>query len=154
MYFAYFCFVVIWPYLHSPPSGILNIWTPVHPDGCYRLNLSAWDNREAAKMLFKLAEIEPGENLVNETFRPSLIEDQIPGWELPMPWTVRCNPSIHSYTYKHIHTHKHIHTNTYTQAHTNTLLSFLSHCLTLCSSGLCVLVLTTCSWKEQERRIC
>lgn len=69
-------------------AGILNIWTPVYPDGSYRLNLSAWDNREAAKILFKLAEVEPGENLINETFRPSLIEDPIPGWELPMPWTV------------------------------------------------------------------
>mmetsp|Transcript_28846 Transcript_28846/g.53638 ORF Transcript_28846/g.53638 Transcript_28846/m.53638 type:complete len:585 (+) Transcript_28846:3-1757(+) len=68
--------------------GILNIWTPVYPDGTYRLNLSAWDNREAAKMLFKLAAIEPGENLINETYRPSLIEDNIPGWELPMPWTL------------------------------------------------------------------
>jgi hypothetical protein len=68
--------------------GILNIWTPVHPDGTYRLNLSAWDNREAAKMLFKLAAIEPGENLINETYRQSLIEDNIPGWELPMPWTL------------------------------------------------------------------
>ena len=154
MYFAYFCFVVIWPYLHSTPSGILNIWTPVHPDGCYRLNLSAWDNREAAKMLFKLAEIEPGENLVNETFRPSLIEDQIPGWELPMPWTVRCNPSIHSYTSTHTstqaHTYKHIHTSTH--KHTPFFLISLSYSLFLGLVRACAY--HTCSWKGQERRIC
>ena len=81
----------IMPYINSfgdADVGILNVWTPLYPDMTYRLNLSAWDNREAAKMLFKLAEIEPGENLIGETYRPSLIEDNIPGWELPMPWTL------------------------------------------------------------------
>ena len=67
--------------------GILNIWSPMHPDGNYELHLSCWDHRTAAKLLIRLALIEPGPNWANESLSNSSIEEPIAGWELPMKWT-------------------------------------------------------------------
>ena len=59
--------------------GILNIWSPIMPDGKLELDLAAWDQREACKLLVRLAVIEPGENWSDESYSPSIIEPEIPG---------------------------------------------------------------------------
>jgi hypothetical protein len=53
----------------------------------YKLYLSSWDHREAAKILFRLAAIEPGDNLLEQSYSHSVIEEPVPGWELPLSWT-------------------------------------------------------------------
>lgn len=86
--------------------GILNIWNPLYPGLCisrslslytvdeytididYKLYLSSWDHREAAKILFRLAALEPGENLREQYYYHSVVEDAFPGWELPLSWTL------------------------------------------------------------------
>lgn len=83
--------------------GILNIWNPIHPgnfglilfyahsihqDIDYKLYLSCWDHREAAKILFRLAALEPGDNLLEQYYYHSVVEDPFPGWELPLAWTL------------------------------------------------------------------
>lgn len=67
--------------------GILNVWSPIVPDGHFEMDLAAWDHREAVKLFIRLAVIEPGENILDESYSPSLIEPAIPGWELPISWT-------------------------------------------------------------------
>lgn len=59
--------------------GVLNVWCPVMPDGRIELDLAAWDNREACKLLIRLAVIEPGENWCDESYFPSVIEPELPG---------------------------------------------------------------------------
>ncbi len=73
--------------------GILNIWSPIFPDCDYKLYLSSWDHREAAKILFRLAVVEPGDNLLEQFYQPSPIEDHLPGWELPLSWTTEISGS-------------------------------------------------------------
>lgn len=59
--------------------GILNVWSPIMPDGRVELDLAAWDHREACKLLIRLAVIEPGENWCEESYCPSVIEPEVPG---------------------------------------------------------------------------
>lgn len=67
--------------------GHLNCVNPVFADRYYRLDLSVWDEREMAKMLVRLAMMEPGENWLEETFQRNSQSPLIPGWELPLDWT-------------------------------------------------------------------
>ena len=66
--------------------GYMNMYNPVHPDRFYKCDLTVRDHRELAKVLVKLAVVEPGENWVNERYRRNKTMDWIPGWELPKEW--------------------------------------------------------------------
>ncbi len=52
----------------------------MNPDRDYLLDLALPDEREAARMLVKLAVSEPGENWTNESY------GDIVDWELPATW--------------------------------------------------------------------
>ncbi|CAM9363404.1 unnamed protein product [Pylaiella littoralis] len=67
--------------------GHLNVINPVFADRYYRLDLGVWDEREMAKILIRLAMMEPGENWLDETFQRNIQMNLIPGWELPLDWT-------------------------------------------------------------------
>lgn len=67
--------------------GFLNVWNPMEPDSDYKLYLSSWEQREVAKILFRLAVVEPGDNLLEQNYQQSVIEEYVPGWELPLSWT-------------------------------------------------------------------
>jgi len=66
--------------------GFLNLFNPVYPDRFYELNLAMKDHREVVAILGRLAMIEPGENLANQSYRRSYDIVPIPGWILPRPW--------------------------------------------------------------------
>ena len=59
--------------------GWLNVWTPMHADGFYSLDLSRADDRKVVTILLKLAVVEPGENWVGETLNGA-------PFELPEAW--------------------------------------------------------------------
>ena len=67
--------------------GILNCWSPLHPDAKYSLDLRRWDHREVCKMLIKLAFDEPGENWLDVKYRWAKYDLCVPGWILPVTWT-------------------------------------------------------------------
>lgn len=50
------------------------------------MDLTSWEHRETAKMLIRLAVIEPGENWRDEYYHPSIVEPPVPGWKLPLSW--------------------------------------------------------------------
>jgi hypothetical protein len=78
--------------------GWLNIFNPMDPDMIYDLDHSRHDHYQLSLMLVELADIEPGENFVGETwtkFDKQTIDPKtgekgsyvmVPGWELPMSW--------------------------------------------------------------------
>ena len=68
--------------------GYLNVIDSLKPDRKYVLDLRRWDHREMAKILVRLACDEPGENWVNEEYRWSKYDDPVPGWMLPVGWTL------------------------------------------------------------------
>ncbi|CAM9229407.1 unnamed protein product [Laminaria digitata] len=67
--------------------GFLNVTNPFFADRYYRLDLSVWDDREMAKILIRLAMMEPGENWIDETYERKIELGPLPGWELPLDWT-------------------------------------------------------------------
>ena len=78
--------------------GWLNLFNPMDPDMIFDLDHSKHDHYQLALMLVELADIEPGENFVDETWTKwdkqsvdKLTGEkgcyvQVPGWELPMSW--------------------------------------------------------------------
>ena len=58
--------------------GILNCWSPLHPDGEYDLDLRRHDERTAAKILLELAAAEAGENITAEKCEQCLFCEQMP----------------------------------------------------------------------------
>ena len=57
-------------------------------DGYFEFDLTAWDHRECAIMLIQLAVVEPGENLLEQSYEHSYIESPLPGWEMPRSWSL------------------------------------------------------------------
>lgn len=68
--------------------GVLNVIDPLYPDRLYRLDLRRWEHRELCKIMIKLAMEEPGENWINEEYRWSKYDGVVPGWTLPVNWTL------------------------------------------------------------------
>lgn len=68
--------------------GILNVVDPIKIEREYRLDLRRWDHREFAKLLVKLAAIEPGDNWKDVSYRWAKYDSPVPGWLLPMSWTL------------------------------------------------------------------
>jgi hypothetical protein len=68
--------------------GILNVIDPLYPDRLYRLDLRRWECRECCKIMIVLAMEEPGENWMNEEYRWSKYDGNVPGWTLPVNWTL------------------------------------------------------------------
>ena len=86
--------------------GILNVIDPLYPDRLYRLDLRRWEHRsvysccphyianivfpcrECCKIMIVLAMEEPGENWMNEEYRWSKYDGNVPGWTLPVNWTL------------------------------------------------------------------
>ena len=78
--------------------GWLNIFNPRDPDWTYNLDHSQPDHYALSRMLIKLADVEPGENFVEETwtkFDKQAIDAntgekgcfiKVPGWQLPESW--------------------------------------------------------------------
>ena len=66
--------------------GILNIFCALSPDGSFDLDLAAWDHREAAKILIRLAAVEPGPNLSEVSYVKSMLQPCKPTWVLPPNW--------------------------------------------------------------------
>ena len=78
--------------------GWLNIFNPANPDIIYDLDLSIWEDYQLCLMLVELADVEPGENFIDETFTKfdkQLKNEEgekvggyilVDGWELPMSW--------------------------------------------------------------------
>jgi len=66
--------------------GILNVFNPLKPEGAHCLCLARRDERVAAKILTALSVTEPGENLVDGSFRWEYDASKIPGWELTESW--------------------------------------------------------------------
>lgn len=76
--------------------GILNLMNPMEPDRYYTLDMRSREEREACKILVKLAVEEPGENWTHETYAWTLKDDPIPGWVLPLSWTIDENETNNS----------------------------------------------------------
>jgi hypothetical protein len=68
--------------------GVLNVLDPLYPDRLYRLDLRRWEHREYCKIMIKLAMEEPGENWIGEEYRWSKYDGNVPGWTLPVNWTL------------------------------------------------------------------
>ena len=87
--------------------GYLAFFNPLKPDGCLRLNLSIWEQRQAShflvyavnfsyfrsysylqitKVLLHLSFLEPGENWIGETYSSHPNNEPMPGWELSVVW--------------------------------------------------------------------
>lgn len=66
--------------------GWLNVLNPMCPDRVYCMDLRWWDHRELCKVLVKLAIEEPGTNWIHESYRWSIFDVDVPGWELPYSW--------------------------------------------------------------------
>ena len=78
--------------------GWLNIFNPNDPDLIYDLDHSKRDHYQLSLMLVELADIEPGENFVGETWTKydkqtvNKVTGEkgayvlVPGWELPVSW--------------------------------------------------------------------
>ncbi|GMH77693.1 hypothetical protein TL16_g07497 [Triparma laevis f. inornata] len=69
--------------------GYLNTWNPWIPDATYKLDLRAQDHRKMTEMLSILEQEEPGENWLDATYRWSVYDGPVPGWELPKSWSGR-----------------------------------------------------------------
>jgi hypothetical protein len=85
--------------------GWLNMFNPKDPDLTYDLDHSRHDHYQLVLMLTELADVEPGENFVDETFTKWDKQQvnttgekgafvMIPGWELPMSWLDPGPPTI------------------------------------------------------------
>ena len=59
--------------------GWLSVFNPCKPDGCYRLDLSHWEERQIAKMLIHLSLIEPGQRWKDEQFTFANQAESMPG---------------------------------------------------------------------------
>jgi hypothetical protein len=68
--------------------GVLNVLDPLYPDRLYRFDLRRWEHREYCKIMIKLAMEEPGENWTGEEYRWSKYDGNVPGWTLPVNWTL------------------------------------------------------------------
>ena len=70
--------------------GWLNLFNPSFPDRYYYLRLEVYEMRQIAKMLVKLAIVEPGENWQDELYWKvrfgAILEEPEAGWELPTGW--------------------------------------------------------------------
>jgi Ca2+-binding EF-hand superfamily protein len=60
--------------------GWLNVFDPVSPDRRHYMDLDSREMQLVAKVLVRLAVVEPGENWLYENFMDK------PGWELPVTW--------------------------------------------------------------------
>ena len=70
--------------------GVLATFNPRHPDGFHRYTLSNHDEREALKVLIKLAEEEEGKQWWDELYKRTEgfdDSDWSAGWGLPVSWT-------------------------------------------------------------------
>lgn len=67
--------------------GWFNIFNPMKPEGYYTLNISRREDRQFAKFFVALSIVEPGINWKNQTFRWSMEEEVVPGWDLTTGWT-------------------------------------------------------------------
>eukprot|EP00638_Chattonella_subsalsa_P018320 CAMPEP_0117884160 /NCGR_PEP_ID=MMETSP0950-20121206/18682_1 /TAXON_ID=44440 /ORGANISM="Chattonella subsalsa, Strain CCMP2191" /LENGTH=304 /DNA_ID=CAMNT_0005740409 /DNA_START=97 /DNA_END=1010 /DNA_ORIENTATION=+ len=66
--------------------GVLNTWNPAEPDGYIEVDLSRREERQLARVLVHLAQVEPGENFDNEKFQWTRLDPVVPGWCLPVTW--------------------------------------------------------------------
>ena len=79
--------------------GWLNVFNPGNPDLIYDLDMSIWEHYQITLMLVELADVEPGENFLDETWtkwdkqaKTEYIPGEkgdyvlVDGWELPMSW--------------------------------------------------------------------
>lgn len=73
--------------------GYLNVWNPLKPEGGFSLNLMRWEERQVAKVLILLSCIEPGQNWLDEAYRPSGDRNEpfVEDWELPLGWYLDVN---------------------------------------------------------------
>ena len=66
------------------------MFNPSFPDRYYYLRLEVYEMRQIAKMLVKLAIVEPGENWQDELYWKerfgAILEEPEAGWELPTGW--------------------------------------------------------------------
>ena len=86
--------------------GWLNIFNPNDPDLIFDIDHSRYDHYQLVLMLIELADVEPGENFIDETFTkwdkqsvdPKTGEKgafvMISGWELPLSWLDPGPPEI------------------------------------------------------------
>ena len=54
-------------------KGVLHAWNPIHLEGYYELDLCVWDNREAMRMICNIVLDDPGFELSNAAYFPSII---------------------------------------------------------------------------------
>jgi hypothetical protein len=66
--------------------GILNYLNPHRFDLNYCLDLRQREDRIVMKMIIHMSVIEPGENVLGETFRWDRLTEPMPGWEIKVTW--------------------------------------------------------------------
>lgn len=66
--------------------GVLNVWTPLKPDGPIMLDLTQMEERQVAKMLVHIMRSETGLSWKDETFQWDRFQHPIPGWDLNEAW--------------------------------------------------------------------
>ena len=66
--------------------GLLNYLNPHRMDLNFCLHLRQREDRIAMKMIIHMSVIEPGENVVDETFRWDRLTEVMPGWEIKQTW--------------------------------------------------------------------
>jgi hypothetical protein len=66
--------------------GLLNIFNPMKPEGCWELDLGRYEERVVAKTMAALSVVEPGDNWLQKAFMWARDLDPMPGWELVTTW--------------------------------------------------------------------
>jgi len=66
--------------------GLLNIFNPMKPEGCWELDLGRYEERVVAKTMAALSVVEPGDNWLQKAFMWGRDLDPMPGWELVATW--------------------------------------------------------------------
>ena len=66
--------------------GILNYLNPHRMDMNFCLDLRQREDRIVMKMIVHMSVIEPGENVLGETFRWDRLTEPMPGWEIKQTW--------------------------------------------------------------------